>query len=680
MWLYATYLCFFFKIAYASECVPPSCQINALEAEPYTFGFSKNSSVNITRCSYTSDSGLSGTFVVDSSLKKGSKSPNGNEVTDLGASGLCQLTLKKADENGPKLWTLQSFHKGTLHKEINFTVNYFYKAPLLSESVSVVELENFYQYFNVSTKFTGCKVRLGETEVDLRTKQDLEGVDGRMKSLGNDICGFIFSNVSKMDPINWCLIAEDALGKSYRANFKVIVYDVPPVNVRNTKLNVQLGLRTTVVCGNKYQQDFCYLYNPKGKFVQSGDDCSYPIKTVTMDHLGVWKCKIGKFPSMQTLEYNIELVFTGNENVKTWISETKNHIKIGCKLNNGGRISACRIISPKGDVWNLRPGVAYARYLSIGTNFKNATCILWVRKPVLETEKGQWRCEMHSGGSRTGGFIFIENTTIPNYETYKNITTQIGEELKIECNVPYSSEYCYIQSPDGTKYVMKDNYESRLGSCFTTIPKARREDVGLWTCFFARDMSVADEKLNVEVTLAEVLLYTTNAEASSGGNVSLLCSSYGVPLKYCRFIAPNALSYFIHNHQKSSRISYKGKGLEYGECGITIRNAQPSDSGVWTCITRLGGDYSQEEISTKINLYVTPTFFKNPTVGIAFGTGACIIILSALGYFGVNKFKKMRRPTLDASNSISSDNNTEEDVLNYGNTSYSTLEHHAHQT
>lgn len=55
-----------------------------------------------------------------------------------------------------------------------------------------------------------------------------------------------------------------------------------------------------------------------------------------------------------------------------------------------------------------------------------------------------------------------------------------------------------------------------------------------------------------------------------------------------------------------SRISYKGEGLEKGECGIKISNTNNTHDGNWTCVTRLGhNNFRQNEITAVIQLEVT---------------------------------------------------------------------------
>lgn len=100
--------------------------------------------------------------------------------------------------------------------------------------------------------------------------------------------------------------------------------------------------------------------------------------------------------------------------------------------------------------------------------------------------------------------------------------------------------------------------------------------------------------------------------------MTLSCNSGGIPLQYCRFISPNGYGYHLGNRQTSERlvkikiftweflipffvrISYYGKGIEYGECGISISNIQPSEAGDWKCVTKFFNEVDAENYEKEI--------------------------------------------------------------------------------
>lgn len=53
------------------------------------------------------------------------------------------------------------------------------------------------------------------------------------------------------------------------------------------------------------------------------------------------------------------------------------------------------------------------------------------------------------------------------------------------------------------------------------------------------------------------------------------------------------------------RIQYDGRGIQYGDCGIKINKVTKADKGIWSCITRIGTQFEQNEIYRNILLDVT---------------------------------------------------------------------------
>ncbi|KAK5640501.1 hypothetical protein RI129_011312 [Pyrocoelia pectoralis] len=667
------------------EYVPSSRVIEVNESKDYTFGLIENdNSTNITRCTYQSNTGLSGSFDVLKSDKRHAKI---GKIGDLGAAKLCQITVSDADAQLPTVWGLKAFSNGKALEEVRFRVKFYYNVPLATVKAVAPRNGDFYQHLNTNLTFISCKLNIGPTEIDLDLNSKLGSKVGDMEivSLGDGVCGFKCLNASAAND-SWSLRAVDGIKRSYRADFKYLIRAIPSgdeIYVRNI---VQVGMSHIIRCGDQYSQEFCYLFNPLNEFVPTtSKDCYYAIKTVSMQDLGVWRCQIGRSPSMVLLQYRIELLIGRQENsVQSWVKESKKYVTIGCKLFTNIKSDYCRMVSPRDEIFKLEPGGAFNRYLSMGTNFSQGICAMRIEKPLQESDKGQWRCEFDITSGSTGAFIFLATQKRRKYLKHKKLTTQIGQPLSVDCQVSYSSDYCYIKSPIGTVHSMIDDSESRLGRCSLQLEKATVADVGNWSCFFARETGLADEEITIEVRLSELLSAPVQVDVPSGQNANLICSSYGLPLKYCRFISPSSQAYYIKNVQNSNRIRYYGKGLEYGECGITIQEAKPSDSGKWMCATRLGGDYKQMEITASVVLYVAPAFLEDPKVAIGLGTAAVVLVISgAIGYFGVKRWKR-RRARLVASDSIENSSQSGE-IFSFGSPTvcYSHLqgerEEHVHQ-
>lgn len=53
--------------------------------------------------------------------------------------------------------------------------------------------------------------------------------------------------------------------------------------------------------------------------------------------------------------------------------------------------------------------------------------------------------------------------------------------------------------------------------------------------------------------------------------------------------------YFVIYFWWIYRIAYSGRGLEYGDCGITIFKVEDGHYGNWSCIVRKGSNYRRAE-------------------------------------------------------------------------------------
>lgn len=95
-----------------------------------------------------------------------------------------------------------------------------------------------------------------------------------------------------------------------------------------------------------------------------------------------------------------------------------------------------------------------------------------------------------------------------------------------------------------------------------------------------------------------------------------------------------------------SRISYKGRGLEYGDCGLKISKVEQDDEGLWTCHIQSGRDIINQENTADINKKIKLTV-SSPTstalaesIGITMGV-LCIVV--ATGGFVLYKYSRKIR-------------------------------------
>lgn len=80
-----------------------------------------------------------------------------------------------------------------------------------------------------------------------------------------------------------------------------------------------------------------------------------------------------------------------------------------------------------------------------------------------------------------------------------NRTIRDGSPHKILCKVLYSSNYCYITSPNGTKFESDVENTWWLGECSYNLMNVNILDNGTWHCHFSREMGQSFEKIDYDV-------------------------------------------------------------------------------------------------------------------------------------------------------------------------------------
>lgn len=74
-------------------------------------------------------------------------------------------------------------------------------------------------------------------------------------------------------------------------------------------------------------------------------------------------------------------------------------------------------------------------------------------------------------------------------------------------------------------------------------------------------------------------------------------------LDYCWLLSPNGTIYSVSKNGSSpSDLTYKGSGLEFGECGAVVEVADNTHQGEWSC--RMGV-FHKTEMTTRITVTVT---------------------------------------------------------------------------
>ncbi|KAK4873430.1 hypothetical protein RN001_015459 [Aquatica leii] len=614
-----------FRRADFFENVPPSRQIQVVEGEEYTFGVDDDwADPTLELCYYKTDTGLQGSFKILPHQRR--LEPNAtkttrelqNIITTLGTKNLCQINVKKVNATGPTKWTLTLGESKTHNiTSIDFFVNFF---------------------------FLRCVECIGTKQLQCILQGD--GLLKHISSLGRGLCGLKYENAvfDDISYIRWNISAQDNDGKWYRGQFRTSV--VSTFGIYYVKKTVVLGSPVTINCGEQFEQTFCTLFNPKGEVIVT-ENCLYGINSFGVHHLGQWKCYSGNPYSLDTLEYVIDYVRTENPKLLPVIEETKTEITIGCKVDSYrlGAYTYCKLTAPNQKTFNVKPGAATERYTTIGTKFNEGVCLVQIKKPLQSFENGYWRCQIIGPYQNDFGGVFLKlgKAERPTYKTRHTLKVELYKSFGVYCEVPYVSDYCYVKSPNGTIFKNRFHKQVNIGRCSLMVESALPSDNGTWICYFARDTGVPSEEIVVEVVISDILHSYESVEVDAGGTAQLLCTSDGLPLSYCEFIAPNGTAYFIKKQDTTSNVRYYGKGLEYGDCGISLVNAGVESNGIWTCVVRFVRDEKQDEMTAKINLIVEPS--KTPSrfnvAGLGIGLSVGIVVSGSI--VSIFVFKRWRR-------------------------------------
>lgn len=114
------------------------------------------------------------------------------------------------------------------------------------------------------------------------------------------------------------------------------------------------------------------------------------------------------------------------------------------------------------------------------------------------------------------------------------------------------------------------------------------------------------------------------------------------------------------------RISYTGRGLKYGDCGLKISGVESTNNGIWTCHIS-SGRTNKATLKSEVKLTVLPVSSEPiiaESVGIA---GGLLIILTVLGGIVFYKYadrikcsskktNQVENPTRNSSGSTGSTN------------------------
>ncbi|XP_022902130.2 uncharacterized protein [Onthophagus taurus] len=552
---------------------------------------------------------------------------------------------------------------------------------LLQSNVATYEGGAFFQRVEDVTAISSCTTNFFDAEskiiieLDIDSNeatfpkdfQDKTNLKSRLHSLGSGFCGFKVENVSLNDPTSWILNVTSN-GKNSVANFELSIYKIENMDtVKEVTIgsSMEISCLVCVNCGQTSSKIYyCFLYNPKGELIQkSTEECWYFANVATNEDIGDWKCVMGRTPYIKPLEYKITVKTKEIPQHEMWRNETNDYISIGCIIKNISPQTHCIMTLPTGEKLLIQTGSASSRYTSIYTNLQENICAIEIQKPLLDTEIGPWKCEI----SNEGLFIQVGDIkVIHDVESTTSTVTDLGKSFQINCQVSYSINYCFITSPIGERYEIKESVgitdtkiRPGLGECWLEVDKALPEHNGTWICSFIKKDDVVAGQQKIDVFVRNVIKYSEKVSSLIGNEATMYCNSPRSAVKYCWFISPTGKTYQLTNKVDAMGISYIGDGLEFGECGMKIYNVQEEDVGNWSCVLNIG----EKEYVNLIVLDLNPGGPISLAASLGAGIGSSIILLVAMAAVLYHKYRRVPQHTQPNQEDAASDTSSEIVIL-----------------
>ncbi|KAJ8709263.1 hypothetical protein PYW07_009089 [Mythimna separata] len=245
---------------------------------------------------------------------------------------------------------------------------------------------------------------------------------------------------------------------------------------------------------------------------------------------------------------------------------------------------------------------------------------------VTPEHMGYWRIRYAVPGMVAAQYDYFHVEVLtPAVEPKLVVTSSVvrnDTSVVVTCSVPQEHEIvsCTFRNPGGDFFVASQQeetgtrYSSVAGphNCSLRFLVPEEEQAGIWRCAVQTIRGtgysfplIYNSMLNPENDdyIRDPVLQArkTIVEGSEGGATTMFCS-IDASIRYCYFRSPNGTVINLSPSTSTADYEYLGNGLEAGECGIRVKNLQPSDQGRWSCnIAQVG--YVSEERET-ITVYV----------------------------------------------------------------------------
>ncbi|XP_033217420.1 uncharacterized protein LOC117173132 [Belonocnema kinseyi] len=267
-------------------------------------------------------------------------------------------------------------------------------------------------------------------------------------------------------------------------------------------------------------------------------------------------------------------------------------------------------------------------------------CVVDLQEPT-EADAGFWTAKFEVKGQieevdATAKLIIYQERLMSGYK--KNET----KYLHLYCNlvnyegVPDLCRFSQLEGHQNAFHLSEGLSKGRYGyygnglangQCGLTIENPEPNDFGNWYC---RVGQVGKRILGGYIHIPslvnksnDVIFQSVSPVITSLTKDLILQCSVNIPLKYCWISGPNETILtpteanfpdFSTKTIFSNSYSYFGKGLDSGECGVNITNAEEIHNGTWTC--HMGPNSPGLEITANIDVRIseTPLAARNKVV------------------------------------------------------------------
>ncbi|KAG7207953.1 hypothetical protein KM043_009538 [Ampulex compressa] len=492
----------------------------------------------------------------------------------------------------------------------------------------------------------------------------------------NNYCGIQITNVHKTDSGWWRLTSTNSQNKRIVDAVEIKVLD--KYNTTEADVSIISGLKYTLAF--REVDKFCLVQGPHGQDQSIvKDKCSVQLTSASADS-GTWNAVVGINGQIEEVikEKNVHVF---KEQLHSGHEFSNNALHLFCNLKaHEKKLNFCRFSRSSLTFANetglrLRDGMRKGRYAYYGSGLTNGECGLTIESPEAN-DYGEWYCMIGlEAGNPMQAVIQVERRskrdipigTSPQVSSTTQLITSLSQEFVLECSASIPLSYCWFSTPDGHYLKTPNNSiahtpvyqegersmysysyfndELNIGKCGIKIMNAESKHNGTWVCHMGPTTFGIELIQHIAVRIADTPLAAKHKNLTiqkDNSRISLNCLTVARPmaLQYCRFYSANGFGIHINDKITEERpityqnvkYWYSGRGLNTGDCGLVIGNANSEHAGQWTCAARLEVQDKDEELFDTIEItYMAESSIASLTAsaasGIAVGVVAILIVM-----------------------------------------------------